>query len=119
MREIIPYLLKYYFDQKPTSNKELSQAFWKLMGKNVEISGKRRWTTTKYGVPCRIHRLTNEYILAEISTDNNPIGKTDYPEYMYSYVLGSEGEKQIEIFVDKYPRHLIDQEISKYLDKES
>ena len=117
MREVVPYLLNYHFRNKPTSNKDLTQGFWTLMGKDVEIGGKKRWTTGKTGVPYHIHRLTNEYILAEVPTDENLIGEIEYREYVYSYVLGTQGEKEIENFLGKYPKGLINLEISKYLDQ--
>ena len=117
MREVVPYLLNYHFRNKPTSNKDLTEGFWKLMGKDVKIGGKKRWTTGKTGVPYHIHRLTKAYILAEVPTDENLIGEIEYPEYVYSYVLGTQGGKEIENFLGKYSNGLINLEISKYLDQ--
>ena len=115
MREVVPYLLNYHFRNKPTSNKDLTKGFWTLMGKDVEFGGKKRWTTGKTGVPYHIHRLTKKYILAEVPTGKNLIGEIEYPEYVCSYVLGTQGEKEIENFLVKYPKELIDLEISKFL----
>ena len=57
MQRVVPYLLKYYFKEKPTSKKDLVEAFHKLMGKNVkDKQGRLRWT--EEGVPKNIHQLT-------------------------------------------------------------
>jgi hypothetical protein len=114
MSWVVPYLLESYFGNKPTSNKNLSEAFWRLMGKNVEIGGKKRWTDGKRGVPYHIHRLTNEYILAEVHTEDHSTDR-EYPEYMNCYVLGTQGQNEIGFFLKQFPRDLIDKEISKYV----
>lgn len=114
MRWVVPYLMKVYFGNKPTSNKKLSEAFWKLMGKNVEIGGKQRWTDGETGVPYQIHRLTNELILAEVPAGDHSISN-EFPEYIYYYVLGDYGQKEIDIFLGQFPKDLIDNEILKFL----
>lgn len=115
MQEVVPYLLKHYFQDRPTSNKELSEAFWKLMGKDVEIYGRLRWTTGKTGVPYQIHRLTKRQILAEASSRELPFRDLTYPEYAQFYLLGRKGEEMIQSFEAKYGTNLIEKEIQKYL----
>lgn len=119
MQEVVPYLLKHFFGNRPTPNKDLSEAFWKLMGKNVQIYGHRRWTTGKTGVPYNIHRLTRKLILAEAPSDHPPVQDLEYDEYIYSYLLGPEGEKMIESFEEKYGSKEIEGEIKKHLAKTS
>jgi len=114
MRQVVPYLMKFHFGNRPTSNKDLSEAFWKLMGKNVEMAGKKRWTTGKRGVPYHIHLLKRQFILAEVPSEGQTAG-TEFPEYIYSYVLGDRGQIEIDAFLAKSPKHVIDMEISKYL----
>jgi len=114
MSWVVAYLMEFYFGNKPTSNKNLSEAFWRLMGKNVEFGGQKRWTDGKRGVPYHIHRLTKEYILAEVPSEEHYTG-TEFPEYIHSYVLGDRGQNEIQSFLDQFHKSLIDREISKYL----
>ncbi len=116
MKWVVPYLLKYYFENKPTTNKKLSEAFWKLMGKNIEVSGKQRWTTGKTGVPNQIHRLVSAYILAVVPSENQ-FADREYPENVHSYVLGMKGQDLIDDFLRECPKVRVDGEIFKYLGK--
>ena len=95
MREVVPYLLKTHFRNMPTSNKDLSEAFWKLMGKNVEIGGKRRWTTGKRGVPYHIDRLTKKHILAEVPTNTTTIGQKNILNINIFINWGLKGKKKL------------------------
>jgi hypothetical protein len=114
MHRVVPYLMKFYFGNRPTSNKDLSEAFWKLMGKNVEKAGKKRWTTGKRGVPHQIHLLTPKFILTEVPSKAQN-SAMEFPECIYSYVLGDHGQVEIDAFLAESPKHVIDREISKYL----
>ncbi|MBU4288809.1 MAG: hypothetical protein KKI12_11650 [Proteobacteria bacterium] len=111
MKWVVPYLLKYYFEKKPTSNKDLREAFWKLMGKDISgPKGKIHWTSKPTGVPSKIHQLVKKGIIAIEPESNREI------EYK-NYVLGPEAEKYIKEFTSKYNRSIIDEEIEKYLGK--
>lgn len=114
MSWVVAYLMEFYFENRPTSNKKLSRAFWTLMGKNVEIRGKKGWTDGKQGVPNHIHGLTKQHILAEAPSEDSDAG-TEFPEHIYTYVLGDRGQGEIDAFLFKYPKHVIDREIIKYL----
>ena len=116
LKWVVAYLLQFYFGNKPTSNKNLSEAFWRLMGKNVEIGGKKRWTDGKSGVPYHIHRLISEYILAEVPAQDYS-ADMEYPEYLHFYVLGNQGQNEIDTFLEQFSKDLIDKEIAKYLRK--
>ena len=114
MSWVVAYLMEFYFGDRPTSNKNLSEAFWKLMGKNVEVRGRKGWTDGKRGVPYHIHRLTKEHILAEVPSEDQYADR-EFPEYMYSYVLGERGQNEIDLFLTEVSKDLIDSEISKYV----
>jgi len=114
LEETIPYLLSYYFKKRPTSNKELREAFWKLMGKDIkDSSGILRWTSTNRGVPSQIHLLTKEKKILEIYPED--IADNEYKQYSYSYVLGNNAEKYIRKFIKSYDENIINAEIHKYL----
>ncbi len=119
MSQVVSYLMKYYFGNKPTSNEELSDAFWKVMGKDIFANKQRRWTSGRYGVPYQIHQKVEFGILqlASLQSYPPPEHHTDvqYPEYRYMYVLGEKGEKHIHGLLSTYSKDVIDAEISKYL----
>lgn len=117
MKWVIPYLLKYYFENKPTSNKDLREAFYKLMSKDIPgPKGKILWSSKPTGVPSRIHRLVKMGIIIAIdeSMSNREI---EFEKDIYNYVLGPEAEKSIKDFTSKYEKSTIDEEIENYLDK--
>jgi hypothetical protein len=116
LKEVIPYLLKYYFENNPTSNKDLREAFWKLMGKNVEIHRTIRWTDGKRGVPSQIDQLIKDSILTK-APDQEYYNDLEYPQYTYLYELGEKGEKEINDLLNAFPKEFIEKEIETYLRK--
>ena len=115
MREVIPYILKHYFKNHPTSNKDLREAFWRLMGKDLDFYGKRRWTSGDKGVPYHIHGLVMQKIIAFANPDNK-MQDDEYPEYSgYLYILGDRAADIIKAFKDKYGEYIIDYEMKQYL----
>jgi hypothetical protein len=117
LHEVVPYLLKYVFNEKPTSNKELRDAFWQLMGKNLSP---RRWTTKKRGVPYHIHLLVRGGVgkykglkILRVYAKSGQI--VEYKQDRYSYVLGDDANEVIDEFISKWGKNLIDTEISKFI----
>lgn len=110
MQSVVPYLLKYYFKEKPTSKKDLVEVFHKLMGK-----GKYRWT--EKGVPIYIAKLATDErkILGIHSNANNKANSIADVHY----VLGKNAEKYINEFISACKNRRIDikKEIETYLGK--
>ncbi len=119
MNVVVAYLLKYYFGNRPTSNKQLSEAFWKLMGKDIYSGKQKIWTSGKYGVPYQIHRKVGFGILQQVPPPINQAVENlkdhEHPEYSYFYIIGKNGEKFVQNFLSEYHKHIIDLEIAKYL----
>ena len=120
LHEVIPYLLKYVFKEKPTSNKDLREAFWKLMGRNLRSKGVRRWSTGQSGVPHQIHlllqggrRRPERLHILSVYIDTGEKG--EYEEDRYSYVLGKDANKVIDGFVSKWSKKCIDAEVAKFI----
>ena len=107
MHEVIPYLLKYYFNNQATSKEDLMDAFWKLMGKNIaDSTGKQRWTDNPQGVPSQTDKqLLNKGIIGKDRNKN--------------YFLEKKAERIIKKFERDYSKTLIDEEIAKYVGKQS
>lgn len=114
---VISYLLKYYFKNQPTSNKQLSETFWKLMGKDISFDNQIRWSSGKHGVPFRIHRRSTILgILKQVPPPlEQRVNQNENSEYPFFYILGENGESAIRKFLLKHPKRVIDQEIKKYL----
>ncbi len=105
LEQVVPYLLKYYFGNHPTTNTELSQAFWTLMGKDLRIGERTLWNQ----VPYQIHLLKESRIVEEVLVKKEPIVS------VYACILSPKGEEQIQAFVSKYSKTVIDAEIATYL----
>ncbi|GBE17885.1 hypothetical protein BMS3Abin16_00473 [archaeon BMS3Abin16] len=114
LSEVIPYLLKYYFNNKPTSNNDLRQAFWRLMGKNIRFyeGGLLRWTDGKRGVPMQIHALSKRDKLNIVDDSGDVI---EYNQDKFSYQTGKNAGTVISEFESKYGKEVIDYEINKFL----
>ena len=102
MKWVVPYLLKYYFENKPTSNKDLRETFYKLMSKDIPgPKGKILWSSKPTDVPSRIHRLVKMGIIIAIdeSMSNREI---EFEKDIYNYVLGPKAENYIEEFTASF-----------------
>ena len=108
LEHVVPYLLKYHFGNKPTTNTELSEAFWKLMGKDLCIEGRQLWSS----VPYEIHQLQKAGILKHV------LVKKDQIVSIQANILGMAGEQRIQSFIAKYSKERIDQELQTYLGHE-
>ena len=120
LSEVTPYLLKYYFKNKPTTNRELREAFWRLMGKNIRFyeKGPLRWTDKPSGVPSQIHSRCVKPGYLRVVDDSGIVEA--YEQDRYTYQLGPGADKIISKFEKKrfgrrYGKELIDEEIRKFL----
>jgi hypothetical protein len=114
LKEDIPYLLKFYFRNNPTSSRDLSEAFWKLMGKDIKNGKVTRWSSSANGVPHQIHLLVRHGILKDLPHLEDP-SDNEYKEYKYRYELGDKGQNEIDILLSKHSKDFIDKEIETYL----
>lgn len=85
LEQVVPYLLWFYFNNRPTTNAELCRAFRALMGNDVRIGERLLW----HDVPYRIDRLKQAAILKEVRVEKEPLVS------VYAFVIGRNGQKQL------------------------